>query len=243
MNSILKTQNTSAAAGQKKDNNTVDPESGSSDDGHRNNQDKAAETEAFSGLCLVLVAIFFICGAYFLQRGTRTNLKYPFAFFLAGSVFYIVQGCLELCTKFHDKVERVIPIITVIAGEFWFIASIFLLPNLFYLGAFTNSFVIWSSLWLAGSALNIISITFNFAMLIIRSKFTTKPILLVSSLCLSWFANILFLTGCAIFIKIHDQGGTLVEYDSFCKLLVAASVMFLLHAVCYTWHYLSVDKH
>lgn len=242
MNLVVKSPNICAAAEQKKSKNTNDPESGISDDSNRN-QDNAIATEAFSSLCLVLMATFFICGTYFLQRGTRTNLKYPFAFFVAGSVLYIVHGCLEVYKKFHDKVERVIPIITVIAGELWFIASIFLLRNLFFLSVFTKSFVIWSSLWLAGSALNIISITFNFALLIRRNKLTTRSVFLVASLVLSWLANILFLIGCAIFIKIHHQGGTLVEYDSFCKLLIAASVMLLLHSVCYTWHHLNVDKH
>jgi hypothetical protein len=63
---------------------------------------------------------------------------------------------------------------------------------------------------------------------------------LVASIVLSWIANMLFLIGCAIFIKIYNQGGSLVEYDSFSKLFVAASIILLFHAVCYTWHYLSL---
>lgn len=247
-----KTQNTPRDGDEKtnNNNNTIDPESGSSNGGgYDRNQDKA-EVDVLSGLSLVLMAIFFICGTYFLQRKTRTNLKYPFVFLLAGSIFYLLHGSLELYKKLHDnKVEGVISILTLTAGGLWFIASTFLFRDLFFLSAFTISFVIWSSLWLVGSALNIVSITCNFVMMMTATTMTMttnkstmeRPIFLVASLVLSWFANILFCSGCAIFIKIYDQGGNLVEYDSFSKLLVAASVILFLHSVCYTWHYLSVE--
>lgn len=240
MTAAKQTRQQNADAGESKKNTVLDPESGITTSGLMN-QGKA-EIDVLSGLSLVLMAIFFICGAYFLQRDTRTNLKYPFAFFLAGSTFYLVHGCLDLYKSIHYKVKRIIPMITFTAGGFWFTASIFLFRNLFFLSGFTNSFVIWSSLWLVGSGLNIISITCSFAMMmvIMLNKSTVRPIFLVASIVLSWIANMLFLIGCAIFIKIYNQGGSLVEYDSFSKLFVAASIILLFHSVCYTWHYLSL---
>lgn len=194
-----------------------------------------------TSLSLVSMSIFFICGTFYFQRQTsRYYTKHPFSFLLAGSVCYLGYACVEFYKRTREKQNRIVPSIAILAGALWLIGSIFLFRNLLFLSSVSNSFVIWSFFWMVGSALNIISITYDLVSLIQKEHVAGLTMVMIRmTLGLSWLANLLFFSGCIMFVNMYQQeGGQTSQYDKFSNLLLSASAVYLFHSLFHSFRLL-----
>ena len=121
--------------------------------------------------------------------------------------------------------EIIMKSISLVGGVLWFIGSVFMYSTTFMLR-------VWCVMWILGSIMNLVSITFDIFMIFRRSS-STKPLFRTISLGLSWIANVLMWGGTA-HILTEFNSLSICDLSNAAGVLISAGVIFLIHSIFHT---------
>lgn len=186
-----------------------------------------------STVCIFIASIFFLVGSVFIMPQVGVyGITSKISYWTLGALFYLGYASIEV---YKHKSKGVLAIVMsslgLLAGVFWFIASVFLFRGRVYRP------MPFAVLWFLGSLCNFGVITFYIVKLFLKSG--PKPLFLTFALTLSWIANLLYFAGSA-----HLMAGLNKDNFQQCEdytmlgdiggMMLSGSVVYLIHSIFYT---------
>jgi len=169
---------------------------------------------------IFVMSILFICGTALNQPRSIGRIRNPYAFLLVGALCYIGSTGLQMRKrKSKGPAEFVACSTGILAGFFWFIASIFTFET-------TLNESVFGALWVIGSILNLFFITYDIVMVI--KKEGGKPLFITISLFLSFLANFMFMVGASLVVANDTTTSSSCEADHIMNSLLSGAVMYFL---------------
>ena len=167
------------------------------------------------------MSILFICGTALNHPRFIGRIRNPYAFLLVGALFYIGSTGLQMHKRKSKGSAEIVACSTgILAGFFWFIASIFTFET-------TLNESVFGAFWILGSILNLCFITYDIVMVL--KKEGGKPLFLTISLFLSLLANFMFMVGASL-VLANDTTTSFCGADHLSNSLISGAVMYFLHS-------------
>ncbi len=175
-----------------------------------------------SFICAFLMSIAFICGASFVHPYSQTFLNEPFAFWLVGTCFYILEAALEILKRRSKGGKALLASWVGLLG-----ALILGVASLFLLNALAN-LKMWGGLWIAGSLLNLFVATYE---IIVLLKGEVKYLYDAIAVGFAWVGNLLFMSGAAHLVLLSNSGAFICDLVNASGVLISGAVMFFLQSI------------
>lgn len=183
-------------------------------------------------VCLILMSIFFVCGANYFEPSTisyydrHTPVK-PTSFIALGASFYITFLLVEVYRRRSSGSHVLMPCLGILGATLWFIATV----SSFHVTG--ENMRVLSIMWIIGTLFNLAFVTSDLY-IFLRSG-PEKPLFHTVALFLAWLANVLFLSGgIAMAILVTSPYISLCDLEKYAGLYIAGGVFYLLHGIFYT---------
>ncbi len=208
-------------------------------------QNKSMKLETFDiarCVCLILMSIFFVCGANYFEPSTisyydkHTPVK-PTSFIAVAVIFYILFLFMECCKRASTGSQHAkMPCIGMFGAMLWFIATV---SSFHVTGANAR---ILSTIWIIGTVFNLIFVSYDMYTFIKTSPGLEKPLFQLMALFMAWLANVLFLAGGVYMtVLVTSIYISLCDLEKYAGLYIGGGVFYLIHAIFYTLSHFKGD--